>query len=457
MDARAKPAWGSRTTTRSRTVTTATTAPRSPSSSFVPPWASAPPICPRRHHAVPFLLSRDLYEPIGLFDLEDLAPRRGQPGGAARLRRAPRGRAHPRLRRASIRRCGYAHPCQVVGRGRRAPTIRWSRSQRTMSHDDLSPETQAVHAGVGRYEHRPVVPPIYQTSTFAFDNVEQGAALFAGGRRATSTPAWATRPSTRSRTRSRRSRAATAASPAAAGWRRSTRRSPRCSSAGDHVVCSEAVYGPTCTLVETAPRRVRHRGHVRRHVGLRRGRRRRCGPNTKVVFVETPGNPTLVVSDLEAMADIAHEHGAQLVVDNTFMSPILQRPLELGADVVVHSLTKFLNGHADVVGGVIVAKDEEHYARFRKVAEPPRRRAAALRVVPGPPRHQDAGAPHGAPQPSRPSRSPGTSRPTPPWSGCAIPGLESHPAARDPPPADRRRRRHDQLRAQGRRRGRSAP
>jgi methionine-gamma-lyase len=82
-------------------------------------------------------------------------------------------------------------------------------------------------------------------------------------------------------------------------------------------------------------------------------------PNTRVVFIETPGNPTLVVSDIAAIAEVAHAHGAKLVVDNTFMSPILQRPLELGADLVVHSLTKFMNGHADVVGGVIVTRDEE--------------------------------------------------------------------------------------------------
>jgi methionine-gamma-lyase len=90
-------------------------------------------------------------------------------------------------------------------------------------------------------------------------------------------------------------------------------------------------------------------------------------PNTKVVYVETPGNPTLVITDLEAVSRLAHAHGALVVVDNTFMSPILQQPFRWGVDVVVHSLTKFLNGHADVVGGVIIVKNEEHYAQFRKM------------------------------------------------------------------------------------------
>jgi methionine-gamma-lyase len=90
-------------------------------------------------------------------------------------------------------------------------------------------------------------------------------------------------------------------------------------------------------------------------------------PNTKLVFVETPGNPVLSVSDLAAIAEIAHRGGAKLAVDNTFMSPVLQRPIELGADVVVHSMTKFLNGHADVVAGMIVVKTEEEYGAFRKI------------------------------------------------------------------------------------------
>jgi methionine-gamma-lyase len=89
-------------------------------------------------------------------------------------------------------------------------------------------------------------------------------------------------------------------------------------------------------------------------------------PNTKIVYVETPGNPTLCISDIEEISKIAHKHNAVVVVDNTFMSPALQNPIALGADVVMHSLTKFLNGHADVVGGIIVVKDEQTYQHFRK-------------------------------------------------------------------------------------------
>ncbi|HYO13960.1 MAG TPA: PLP-dependent aspartate aminotransferase family protein [Thermoanaerobaculia bacterium] len=82
-------------------------------------------------------------------------------------------------------------------------------------------------------------------------------------------------------------------------------------------------------------------------------------PNTRMVYVETPTNPTMDVTDLAAVAEIAHAHGARMAVDNTFLSPYLQRPLELGADYVVHSTTKFLNGHSDSIGGVLISRHPE--------------------------------------------------------------------------------------------------
>ena len=81
--------------------------------------------------------------------------------------------------------------------------------------------------------------------------------------------------------------------------------------------------------------------------------------NTKMVFLETPTNPVMIVTDLKAVSDIAHRVGARVVCDNTFMSPYLQRPLEFGVDIVVHSTTKYLNGHSDGVGGIVVLNDEE--------------------------------------------------------------------------------------------------
>lgn len=82
-------------------------------------------------------------------------------------------------------------------------------------------------------------------------------------------------------------------------------------------------------------------------------------PNTKMVFVETPTNPVMTVTDLQAVSDIAHAHGARVVCDNTFMSPYLQRPIDFGVDIVVHSTTKYLNGHSDGVGGFVALNNEE--------------------------------------------------------------------------------------------------
>ena len=82
-------------------------------------------------------------------------------------------------------------------------------------------------------------------------------------------------------------------------------------------------------------------------------------PATRLLFVETPSNPIMRITDLEAAAELAHRHGARLVVDNTFASPFIQRPIELGADLVAHSTTKYLNGHSDSVGGVVVANRDD--------------------------------------------------------------------------------------------------
>jgi cystathionine beta-lyase/cystathionine gamma-synthase len=128
---------------------------------------------------------------------------------------------------------------------------------------------------------------------------------------------------------------------------------------GDHVVCTNNVYGGTprlfnqvltkygleFTYVDTSDlRAVEH--------AIRR--------NTRIVFVETPTNPLMTLSDLAGISRIAHRHGAELVVDNTFMSPYFQKPITLGADMVIHSTTKFLNGHSDGLGGVVVCTKPEH-------------------------------------------------------------------------------------------------
>ena len=227
-------------------------------------------------------------------------------------------------------------------------------------------ETKCVQAGVGDYEFHPVVPPIYQTSTFAFESAQQGSSLFAGEQkgyiytRMLNPTIEALEDALASLEGGHKSLGCASGMAAAHTIFASLTKS------GDHVVCSSAVYGPTLTLLKTIMSKYGVETTAVNSSNLDEIEKA-MKPNTKVVFVETPGNPTLAITDLEEAAKIAHKHGAKLVVDNTFMSPALQQPFSLGTDVVMHSLTKFLNGHADVVGGIIVVKDEETYLSFRKI------------------------------------------------------------------------------------------
>lgn len=127
--------------------------------------------------------------------------------------------------------------------------------------------------------------------------------------------------------------------------------------AGDHIVCGENVYGGTFRLFD---RILQHYGLKFTYVDTRDPQRiaDAMTPETRMVLVETPTNPMMWITDLAAAAQAAHKGGALLVVDNTFASPYFQRPLELGADVVYHSTTKYLNGHSDMIGGVAVVKDD---------------------------------------------------------------------------------------------------
>jgi methionine-gamma-lyase len=135
---------------------------------------------------------------------------------------------------------------------------------------------------------------------------------------------------------------------------------------GAHIVCTDCIYGPSRVVLEGVFAKFGVESSFVDTSDLRL-LRSALRSNTKVVFIETPANPTIKLTDIEGAATIAHEHNAALVVDNTFASPYLQRPFEFGADVVVHSLTKYLNGHSDVVGGMIVAHDEAYYKKIRPV------------------------------------------------------------------------------------------
>jgi methionine-gamma-lyase len=226
-------------------------------------------------------------------------------------------------------------------------------------------QTKCVHSGIEEYEFGSVVPPIYQTSTFKFRSAQHGAQLFAGKEKGYIYTRMLNPTVEAMENAIADLEGGHKALGCASGMAATHTIFASLLSSGDHVVCSAAVYGPTTTLLNTIMKKF---GVEATFVDTSDSENvaQAIQPNTKVVFVETPGNPTLCISDLEAIAKLAHKNKAMLVVDNTFMSPALQNPLALGADVVMHSLTKFLNGHADVVGGVVVVKDEPTYQLFRK-------------------------------------------------------------------------------------------
>ncbi|MGA5130473.1 cystathionine gamma-synthase [Streptomyces olivoreticuli] len=216
--------------------------------------------------------------------------------------------------------------------------------------DQHSFETLAIHAG---QEADPltgaVVPPIYQVSTYKQDGVgglrngyeysrsanptrtalEENLAALEGGRRGL----------------------AFASGLAAEDCLLRTLLSP-----GDHVVIPDDAYGGTFRLFAKVISRWGVEWSVA-NTSDPAAVRAAITPRTKAVWVETPSNPLLGITDIAAVAGVAHEAGAKLVVDNTFASPYLQQPLSLGADVVVHSTTKYMGGHSDVVGGALITAD----------------------------------------------------------------------------------------------------
>ncbi len=133
--------------------------------------------------------------------------------------------------------------------------------------------------------------------------------------------------------------------------------------AGDHVIVSHNVYGGTTRLFNMI---IQHYGIEIQYVDTADldAVKAAIKPNTKLMHIETPTNPLMVLTDIAAVCEIAHTDGVEVSVDNTFMSPALQSPLALGADVVMHSTTKFLNGHSDGLGGALIGSKPEHKDRF---------------------------------------------------------------------------------------------
>lgn len=224
--------------------------------------------------------------------------------------------------------------------------------------------TKLIHAGNIEDSFGSATVPIYQTSTFSFRNAQHGANLFSGKEKGfiytrISNPTIKALEDNIAELENGYGGIATSSGMGAVSSIYMSLLEK-----GAHMISTASVYGPSRGLMEN---------HFSRFgveatfvdTSVLDNIRASVQPNTKILFIETPSNPTIQLTDIRACAKIATEHGITLVVDNTFCSPYLQNPLDLGADVVFHSVTKFINGHADIVGGIIVTKTREFYQKIR--------------------------------------------------------------------------------------------
>jgi len=235
-----------------------------------------------------------------------------------------------------------------------------------MKNKKIGFNSKLIHGGEFNDALGSATVPIYQTSTFRFQSAEHGAACFTGESDGyiytrISNPTIHALETLLTELENGYGGIATSSGMGAVNTVFGTLLAQ-----GDHIVCSEAIYSATRIVLETYYKKF---GVVAAFVNTTdiEEVRKAIRPETRLLYIETPSNPTMEISDLKACCELAHEHGIPVAVDNTFCSPYLQRPIDFGADIVLHSLTKFINGHADIVGGVVIAKDESMYRQLHPI------------------------------------------------------------------------------------------
>lgn len=231
---------------------------------------------------------------------------------------------------------------------------------------ELRKASRVIHSGTfGDNILGEVSVPIFQSSTFSFPSAEEGADRFQGRN-----PGYIYTRLGNPTVRALEDSLATlesgfGAMAAASGMAALNTVFLALLEQGGHVVSTDCIYGATRVALQKEYPRFGVRTTFVDTTNLA-AIEQAMEPATKLLFIETPTNPTMKITDIREAAAIAHGRGIPVLVDNTFASPYLQRPLELGADIVVHSLTKFLNGHSDVVGGAIVTASEDLFKRIRR-------------------------------------------------------------------------------------------
>ncbi|WP_312498422.1 methionine gamma-lyase [Bacillus luti] len=226
-------------------------------------------------------------------------------------------------------------------------------------------ETALIHHGYTSEEHKgSLTPPLFQTSTFTFETAEQGEASFAGV-----DPSYIYSRLGNPTVKLFEERMAVLeggeeALAFGSGMAAISATLIGFLKAGDHIICSNGLYGCTYGFLEVLEEKFMIT-HSFCDMETEEDLESKIRPNTKLIFVETPINPTMKLIDLKQVIRVAKQNGLLVIVDNTFCSPYLQRPLELGCDAVVHSATKYIGGHGDVVAGVTICKTKALAEKIR--------------------------------------------------------------------------------------------
>lgn len=228
-----------------------------------------------------------------------------------------------------------------------------------MKKGNYQKETLLVHEGYDSGQHQDsLTVPLYQTSTFAFETAEQGARRFAGEEFG---GIYSRLGNPTVRVLEERMAALEYGAGALAfgsGMAAVSAILVHLTKAGDHILCTRGIYGCTFGLLNIMNKKY-NITHDLAALASEEEIEAAIKPNTVCIYVETPINPTMEIVDIGLITKVAKKHGIQVVVDNTFSSPYLQNPLQLGADFVLHSATKYINGHGDVIAGILVGSDKD--------------------------------------------------------------------------------------------------
>jgi methionine-gamma-lyase len=219
-------------------------------------------------------------------------------------------------------------------------------------------ETKAIHAGYDSKNHLDsLTPPIYQTSTFTFSSLQQGANRFAGVEDGYIYSRLANPTVTVLEERMAQLEEGDAALAFGSGMAAVSAVLIGITKANDHILCSKGLYGCTYGLLQMLQEKYQI-NYSFANFSSSEEIISNIRENTTCIYIETPINPTMKLIDLELVATIAKNKGIKVVVDNTFSTPYLQKPLQIGCDIVIHSATKYIGGHGDVIAGIIVGNQD---------------------------------------------------------------------------------------------------